>query len=53
MAETSPSELPADYVIGQGFDAYTDEHHAIWRVLFGASCGPNTAEAREPTGAAR
>ncbi len=47
MAETSPSEPAADNVIDQGFDAYTDEHHAIGRLFFGASCGPTTAEARE------
>ena len=53
MAETSPSELAADYVIDQGFDAFTDQHHAIWRVLFVAPCGPTTAEAREPPGGVR
>lgn len=34
MAETSPSELPADFVFDQGFAAHTDEHHAIGRVFF-------------------
>ncbi len=53
MAETSPSELPADYVIDQGFDAYADEHRTNWRVLFVAPCGPTTAEAREPPGGVR
>ena len=50
MAETGPSELPADYVIDQGFDAHADERHTIWRVLFVAPCGPTTAEARERPG---
>ena len=53
MAETSPSELPADFVFDQGFAAHTDEHHAIGRVFFGASCGPTTAEAREPSDGVR
>ena len=41
MAETSPSELRADYVIDQGFDADADEHRTICRVLFVAPSGPS------------